>query len=257
MGFPVIGDVARRVDVLKARYADRDRRHELVRAVRAGDTDLAFPGMFPSQWPKPIVANFIDVVARDLAEISAPLPAFSCGTSKTMDETSRSRADKRTRIGNYYVESSRLATQMFLGMDYYYTYGFTTYWVEPNFEESRPHIRVEDSYGAYPEFDRWGNCTGLAKRFLQREYELVNLFPEAARRLMGPFRNEPSNTMHEVIRWTDDERTVLFLPGASRNASEGPTVLAEYANPLGRCPVVIAGRPDLTGEQHGQFDDVI
>ena len=69
--------IRQRFDVLKSRYAERDGRMNKVASVRGGNYDEAFPGLFPSEWPKPIVANFIDTVARDLAEVIAPLPTFS------------------------------------------------------------------------------------------------------------------------------------------------------------------------------------
>ena len=52
--------IRQRFDVLKSRYAERDGRMNKVASVRGGNYDEAFPGLFPSEWPKPIVANFID-----------------------------------------------------------------------------------------------------------------------------------------------------------------------------------------------------
>jgi len=62
-----------RYEGLRQRYAERDSRMQQVAQVRAGDA--ISPGLFPAEWPKPIIANFIDTVARDLAEVLAPLPA--------------------------------------------------------------------------------------------------------------------------------------------------------------------------------------
>jgi hypothetical protein len=49
-----------------------------VLSVRQGDLSKVYPSMFSEDYPKPLVANFIDVAARDLAEGMAPLPSFNC-----------------------------------------------------------------------------------------------------------------------------------------------------------------------------------
>ncbi len=73
--------IGRRVDVLRQRNADRDARMLQVRAVRVGNlTDSMFGDLFPREWPKPIVANVVDTAARDLAEMTAPLPTFSAAS---------------------------------------------------------------------------------------------------------------------------------------------------------------------------------
>jgi hypothetical protein len=42
-----------------------------VLSVRQGDISKVYPAMFSEDYPKPLVANFIDVAARDLAEAMA------------------------------------------------------------------------------------------------------------------------------------------------------------------------------------------
>jgi len=246
-------DITRRVDVLRARYAPRDGRMMQVRAVRAGNFDTPeFAGLFPSEWPRPIVANFIDTVARDLAEVIAPLPTFSCAPSVSTSEPAQAKADKRTRIVNAYVAASRLQHQMYVGADQYNTYGFLPIRVEANHVDGRPHVTVEDPLGSYPEFDRWGRCTAFYRRFHKTVDELCALFPEydsVIRGNGGLVANGQSQL--EVIRWVDDERELLFLP--ERNSQ----VLRSTANPLGKCPVTVALRPSFDDEMRGQFDDVL
>jgi hypothetical protein len=248
-------DYAARYDVLKRKYAQRDSRMGLVASVRAGNAELAFPGLFPRDWPKPIVANFIDTTARDLAEMIAPMPTITAMGDSYIDERSRSKADKRTRICNYYATASKLSVKMLSGADQYLTYGFLPLRVEPNFDNNRPHIHVDDPVGAYPEFDRWGNVTAYARRWRQKASELAALYPELADRLMRknsfPGDARKSDVMLEVVKWYDADRCVLFIP------ERGNMVLDQYQNPISRVPVVIAQRPSLDGDQRGQFDDVL
>ena len=248
-------DFAARYDVLKRKYAARDSRMNMVASVRGGNAEMAFPGLFPKDWPKPIIGNFLDTVARDLAEMIAPMPTITAMGDSYIDEKSRTRADKRTRICNYYSTASRLSTKLLSGADQYLTYGFLPLRIEPNFNDNRPHIHVDDPVGAYPEFDRWGNVTAYARRWRQKASELAALYPEYASRLMRknafPGDARTSDVMLDVVKWYDDKRCIMFVP------ERGNLVLDEYVNPISRVPVVVAMRPSLDGDSRGQFDDVL
>lgn len=248
-------DFAARYDVLKRKFAHRDAAMNLVARVRSGNAEMAFPGLFPKDWPKPIVANFIDTVARDLAEMIAPLPTITAMGDSYVDERSRSKAEKRTRICNYYASSSRLSTRLLSGADQYLSYGFLPFRIEPNFDDNRPHIHVDDPVGSYPEFDRWGNCTAYARRWRQQASELAALYPEHADKLLRkgayPGDARKSDVMLDVVKWYDKDRCIMFIPERHN------LVLDQYANPISRVPVVIAQRPSLDNEAHGQFDDVL
>lgn len=245
-------DVWARYDDLRQRYADRDARMMQVAQIRANNADAVAPGIFNEDWPKSVVANFVDAAAHDLSEVIAPLPAINCNASNAGDDAARKRADKRTRIANYYVESSRLQTQMYPGADRYITYGFLPIRIEVNVKEQRPHIALDDPMSAYPEMDRFGNCVGYAKRWNMPAGKLAALYPEWASQILGAGKQSVSgNSMVDLVRWEDDKQTVLFVPERSG------LVLAQMRNPLGRCPVVIAQMPSFDGEMRGQFDDVL
>jgi ribonuclease PH len=92
-----IADIRCKYDSLKRSASDRDRRHSDIYAVRAGEIERAFPEMFSEDYPKPVIANFIDVAARDTAETLAPLPAFNCSATNMVSDAARKRADKRTK----------------------------------------------------------------------------------------------------------------------------------------------------------------
>jgi hypothetical protein len=252
-----IRDIAARYDVLKRKNAERDARMELISRVRGGNAEMAFPGLFPRDWPKPIVANFLDTVARDLAEMVAPLPSFTAMGSSFLDEKGRTAADKRTKIANYYTTASKLSTQLLSGADQYLTYGFLPLRVEVNVGESRPHIHVDNPKGAYPEFDRWGRVTAYARRWKQKASDLAAIYPEYADRLMQKqggglgLDARKSDVQLEVVKWYDKDQCILFIP------ERGNLVLDSYANPISRVPVVVPRRPSLDGDIHGQFDDVL
>jgi hypothetical protein len=247
-----IETIARRVENLKQRHGARDGRMADILAVRKGRMTEVFPELFPEGMTNAMVANFIDVAARDLAEVLAPLPSFNCSTTNVTSDRARSFADKRGMIANNYVYQSRLQSQMYWGADWYFSYGFLPIHVEPDFETELPRIRVEDPMGAYPEFDRFGRCISYAKRYMKTIGELANEYPEYSGAILGQLGyNQNTNAIIEVIRYTDKEYTCLFVP------SRGNLVLNQAKNLLGKMTVHIARRPGIDDEARGQFDDVL
>lgn len=247
-----IQDIAQRVDNLKQRYAGRDARMADILAVRKGRMVEVFPDLFPEGMNSTMVANFVDVAARDLAEVLAPLPSFNCSTTNSSSDRARAFADKRGMIANNYVYQSRLQSQMYWGADWYFTYGFLPIHVELDFELKLPRIRVEDPMGAYPEYDRFGRCVAYAKRYMKTLGELVNEFPEYAGAILGKLGyNQNTNAVVELIRYTDRDTVCLYVP------SRGNLVLSKANNPLGKMLTYIARRPGIDEESRGQFDDVL
>jgi hypothetical protein len=245
-----VEQVAAKVNRLKAKFSARDARMADILSVRNGDADRVSPGLFPEAWPKPIVANFCDVAAHDLAELIAPLPSFNCASASMVSEKARQFADKRTKIAHYYVLHSDLGTQMYRGADQFCTYGFQPFVVEPDFDAMCPRIRVEESLGAYPEFDRWGECVSLTRVFAKPLGDLIVEYPQFAGVLES---NEirDRNALIQVVKYVDKDQYLMFVP--SRNN----LVLNKADNPLGECPAVIALRPSIDNEMRGQFDDVL
>jgi len=107
-----------------------------------------YPDMFPEGMSRPMIANFVDVAARDIAEVLAPLPSFNCSTPSINSDKAKKFADKRTIIANNYIEFSNLQTQMYTGADWYLTYGFLPIFVDANFDAMMPHIRIENPMGS-------------------------------------------------------------------------------------------------------------
>lgn len=247
-----INVIARRVDAMKHRAVERDGQMENVLAVRQGRMFDIYPDLFPEGMPHAMVANFVDVAARDLAEVLAPLPSINCSTTNITSENARIFADKRSMIANNYVYHSRLQTQMYPGSDQYFSYGFLPVHVEPDWDNDLPRIRVEDPTGVYYERDRFGRLVAYAKRYSKSIGELANEFPEYASAILGQFGYEQNlNAELEIIRYMDKFNIILYVP------SRKNLVLSSAKNPMGKMTVVIAERPSIDGKPRGQFDDVI
>jgi hypothetical protein len=221
--------------------------------VRRGNLVNVFPEMFPEGATKAMVANFVDVAARDVSEVLAPLPSFNCTTTNTNSDRAKKSADIRSLIANNYVQFSRLQTQMYQGADWYGSYGFLPIVVEPDYESKLPRIRVENPVGAYPEFDRYGRVVSYSKRYVKTVAELINEFPELEREILDGYSIEEIDpyTELEMIRYEDKNVVVLYLP------VRGNLVLASANNPMGEVMVRIARRPGIDEEPRGQFDDVL
>jgi hypothetical protein len=247
-----INQIAARVDSLKDRAADRDARAQDVLAVRKGKIASVYPEFFPEGVDANVVANFIDIVARDLSEVMAPLPAVNCSAANQVSDRARSFADKRTRIAANYFAHSDLQVQMYTGADHYITFGFVPFIIELDEEAGLPRIRVESPIGAYPEFDRYGRCIAFAKRYELSIAELVSQFPEYEMELLGRDGYE-QNLMARIdfVRYYDKDQSLIYVPSRSN------LVLSQAVNPLGKMMVVVARRPSVDGEMRGQFDDVL
>jgi len=244
--------VAARVQALRYRNTERDARNLDVLAVRKGKISEVYPDFFPDGVDANVVANFIDIVARDLSEVMAPLPAVNCSAANAVNDRARNFADKRTRIASNYFQNSDLAVHMYSGADWYLTYGFVPFIIELDEEAKLPRIRVENPVGAYPEFDRYGRCVAFAKRYMMSLGELVSQFPEYERELLGGLGyKQDLNHQVEMIRYYDADQSVIYIP------SKDNLVLSKAANPIGKMMVVIARKPSIDGELRGQFDDVL
>ena len=247
-----IEQIAARVESLRYRNAERDARNQDVLAVRKGKISEVYPDFFPDGIDANVVANFIDIVARDLSEVMAPLPAVNCSAANQVSDRARAFADKRTRIASNYFAHADLAVQMYSGADWYITYGFLPFIIELDEEAKLPHIRLENPLGAYPEFDRYGRCIAFAKRYTMTIAELVSQFPEFELQLLGERRyDQDLNAQIEMIRYYDKDQSLIYIPARNN------LVLSRAKNPIGKMMVVVARKPSIDGELRGQFDDIL
>jgi hypothetical protein len=247
-----IQQIAARVQSLRYRSTERDGRNLDVLAVRRGKIAEVYPNFFPEGVDANVVANFIDIVARDLSEVMAPLPAVNCSAANQVSDRARTFADKRTRIASNYFSNSDLAVQMYSGADWYLTYGFVPFIIELDDDAKLPRIRLENPIGSYPDFDRYGRCIAFAKRYTLTLGELVSQFPEHEYQLLGGLGyKQDLNAQIEMIRYYDKDQSVIYIP------TKQDLILSQANNPLGKLMVVVARKPSIDGEMRGQFDDVL
>jgi hypothetical protein len=222
-----------------------------VLSVRQGDLSKVFPSMFSEDYPKPLVANFIDVAARDLAEAGAPMPSFNCSATNMVSDAQRKAADTRTRIANYYVSFSDLALQNYNNADWYNTYGMSIGMVEMDYEGNNPRIRMVDPTGAYPEIDRFGRTISLTQLIMSDADTLSAQFPEFADQILKKTNFQPGSPYMTMIRYHDAEQDLIYLPDRNN------LVLSRVPNPIGKCLARVRIRPSLDNQARGQFDDVL
>jgi hypothetical protein len=244
-----IDEIKDTYDRYRRMYDDRDQRMNQVLLVRQGKMRDVYPDLFPDgPFENPIVANMVDIAARDLAETIAPLPAFNCNSTSMVSDSVRKKADKREEIVNGIVDFSDLQSQMFIAADRYVTYGFVPAQVEIDYDAQMPRIRFFDSIGSYPVIDRFGRCTMLFQRINKPTQELMSQYPEIAHLI---YDKNSQSSMSEVVRFHDKDQDVLFLPQRSN------LVLDRAPNPMGECMVRIVRRPSIDDMSRGQFDDVL
>lgn len=246
-----------KVESLRRASADKDQRHRNVHDVRSGDIDTVIPGSMPDAWPKPIVANLIDTAARDMAEVMGVMPSVNCTTAITTTNKAKQFSSKKTKIANWYlIESGLYAGKQIVASDHYLTYGQAIYVIEPDFKEKRPHIRIENPMGVYPEWDIFGRLKSYSKVWREEAVHLVAKYPQLLRVLQGNNTGRgPAVAWQEreieVAKYCDDEQIVMYLP------QHGNQVVDRMENPLQKIYVSIGKRPGYDNETRGAFDDAI
>ena len=246
-----VKEVNAKVSRLQTIYAQRDARMRDVLSVRQGDISKVYPAMFSEDYSKPLVANIIDVSARDLAEAMAPLPSFNCSAANMVSDTARKAADLRGRIANFYIDKSELGVQMYTGADWYNTYGQLIARVELDYEDNNPIIQLINPFGAYPEIDRFGRCLSLTQIVGMDAQTLASMYPEYANEIVGRNQFTPGSPYLSLVRYHDAEQDLIYLPDRKN------LVLAKTPNPIGECMVRVAMRPSIDGQARGQYDDVL
>ena len=244
-----LGKIKKRIDMMRERARGRDKRQKDVLSIRAGDYEAVAPGMIPEDFPRALVSNLIDTCARDIAEVMAPLPKVDCASSSQTSDTARRFAQKRSLIANSYIQTSRLADQMYSGADKYGSFGDMIYKVEPDFVNKRPIIEISESLATYWVQDHRHNVRQIAEVYKYKFDELCLIYPDHAGE-MGAKRLDVRSDDVEVVHWQDNKVQLIFVP-------EYNMVLDELPQPLGRPLARIVERPRLDSEVRGQFDDVI
>lgn len=246
--------VSDHVDRLRKRKIARDQRMLAWHLVMTGRAEMVFQNLFPSDWPKPVIANTVKSAAEDAAMMIGVLPTLGAAGDSQLDESKRSRTDKNSRIINYLAYASALGNQLPLGALRFVGYGFMPIIVEPNMEENRPEIRIDDPMGAYYERDRFRRVTMYCKVFRRTISELSVMFPEHAAILQKRSAYNVSGSADEyldVVRYWDKDRIMMYVP------KRQGLVLSSVPNLMGEVPVAIAELDSIDNEERGGYDDAL
>ncbi|MGL4175370.1 MAG: hypothetical protein ACRCSN_04760 [Dermatophilaceae bacterium] len=231
--------IADRVRDLKAYYSTRDTETTKLQALRSGQWELLAPGAFTEDYPAPMVANRVDVMARDVAASLAQMPSISCAAAGGVSETQKKFAEKRTKIANHYVSASNLDANQTDAADSYNYYGMLVYFVDVDTEHKRPVIRVRSGGNVYAVWDGLGDTVLAAEEWECSRLTLEQQYPGLEAKMT---ESRISGERVKVVRYSDRKRTVMYLPEV------GNCVLASYANPIkGRSQYVCVPRSGGTG----------
>ena len=241
-------EITAKVERLKTSHVDRDRKMADVLAVRQGRLEDVFFGQFSDEYPKPLIANMIDIAARDLSEVTAPLPAINCSSSNMTKDSDRRKAELRTRIANHYMALSDMQLQMYQAADHYYTYGFAIALVEYDFATNNPRIRILSPFGCYYEKDRFGSLISVTSVSGLDTDSVKAQYPEYAAQIDRKYRQKATVS---VVRYHDKNQDTVYIPELDN------AVLSNTPNLVGKILAEVAERPTVDGMVRGQFDDVI
>lgn len=238
---------------LKAKHRARDARmYKIFTARQPGGLRLVYPDLFPPEGPyqDPMVANMVDIAARDTAEVLAPPPTFSCSSTMNASDAARRFADRRTKIAYGYFDASQMSIALLQMADQYVTYGFAVGVVRIDTDRKTPVIQFLDPMGCYPLFDSWGRTRVLYEVRTLTHQEVESIWPAVGARLRSEFKYSPSAMMEVVRRYSADE-DIMFAP------LYPDMILERVENPIGQPMVHTFLRPGLSSEIIGQFDDVL
>lgn len=236
---------------LRSVHGRRDQSMRDVAAVRRGEIAFVFPDLFPDEGPladKSLAANMVDIAARDMAEVLAPLPTVLCDSGTNVNDRAQRFADMRTKIANNYMTHSECQRQMYTAADQYVTYGMSYAIVEADWDNKMPYIRFLDPMGSYVVKDRFDRVTAFFQTMWHDVDTLIAMYPVLDKQIQS---RATGSTQVEVIRYHDKDADVLFMH------QQGGLELQRVKNPIGEVLVVPTERPGLTSDPRGQFDDVL
>lgn len=237
---------------LKALNVNRDSRMGRVRLARTpGGLQQVYPQMFPEEGPytEAMVANMVDVAAKDTAEVLAPPPTLACVTAGDASDRAKKFADKRTKIAYGYFDASDLSLGLFRMADHYVTYSFAVGVVRPDFDRKIPVIQFLDPIGCYPVQDQWGRTTRLYQTLSMTVREAMIQFPELGARLERDHKASMGRV--EITRVFTDTAEYLLT------STYPEMLLHEAPNPIGECAAHAFMRPSFSDTPIGSYDDVL
>jgi hypothetical protein len=238
---------------LKAENASRDMRMNRIKLARTpGGLQQVFPDMFPDEGPyqEAMVANMVDVAAKDTAEVLAPPPTLSCVAAGNATDRARAFADKRTKINYGYFDASELSVGLFGMADQYVTYSYAIGIVKPDFDRKLPIIKFIDPLGCYSVYDQWNRTIRLYQTMSMTVRQASIAFPVLAAKLEREHRGVMGRL--EITRVFTEDGEYLITPTFPE------VILHSAPNPIGECVAHSFKRPGLDpNDTIGSYDDVL
>lgn len=204
----------------KTKYAERDQRNRDLANIMDGKWHLVFSGYFRSASDRPMVANALDVAARDFADLLAPLPTITIPPEAPGDAAQR-RADKRSRIAAGYWTDWRWEVKQRQLALWYMIFGYAATCLWPynlRLNKPAPAADVADPQGYYP-----GPVGGYGEQprdglivSSQTAAEIADLYPDARPHLVkkGPRGETAMDDLDRLVvaRYHGPGEISLFLP---------------------------------------------
>lgn len=238
---------------LKSENTNRDYRMRRIKLARTpGGLQQVFPQMFPEEGPytESMVANMVDVAAKDTAEVLAPPPTLSCVASGDASDRARAFADKRTKINYGYFDASNMSIGLFGMADQYVTYSFAIGVVRPDFDRKLPIIQFIDPLGCYAVYNQWDRTERVYQTLSMTVREAGQKFPELG--LIMERQGKPLMGRIEITRVFGEDEDYLLSP------TYPDMILHSAPNGLGECAAHVFKRPGLDpNDTIGSYDDVL
>jgi hypothetical protein len=262
-------EVARRFEVWKARYIERDDRHAVMGAVLSGDLSVIDPDEEEVTNRSP---NMVQVALEDTAEAASLLPTVRVQPSRPSQEA-KDRAQKMEMLGADIMEVNNFDVEVIQSVMDMGAYGLSVWTITPDFDERRSVIERRDPTQAYPE-PGYRVGQDVARCIFAREirwsqlpieYEMKIEAHGAAQQITFD-QSRKDNLTVKLIEYYDDEEIVIVAVaqgsrldavGIRPESVEQPVELDRIENTVGVCPVVVASRITFDGAFRGQFDQVV
>jgi hypothetical protein len=249
---------------LRARYSDRDERHNKVYQVLNREWGL----VDSTGDPLDIVSyNMILTALEDISEAAATMPTIRVRPAKPT-KTAADESYKMTRIAISYATANKIRSTMPRFIMDHLAYGLNAWVVLPSREEKRPVIYRRNARTCFPDMplrpsmipDRVMFCEQVA-------YETLD--PQDQAKIIASGYKPPNYGSHALTRIehiTPYQYAIGYGFGANANlygrepdyTSANAFVLTESV-PLEteHCPVVIMARDTFDDQHRGLFDHVL
>lgn len=251
---------------LRARYAERDSRHDAIEAMLRREWDLKDSAGDPLMIAS---ANMVKTISEDLSEAAATMPTIRVRAYKQTQDIIEEAA-KMERIAMSYASANKIRERMPRFIMDHLNYGFTPFLVLPDPDTMRPAIYKRSPKTCFPEMPVYP--TMIPRRVLFSEQVGFKSLGEEEQQMLldAGFLVQAGTKAPMIVKMeyvTPDEYTTGYLystnrtQGSSSNtftrATWTPVITAQVELKGALTPAVIVARDTFDDEHRGLFDDVL